>query len=258
MEDSRFWEQTKKRNEELSTINEIGRALTSSLDLKEILSIIMQQISFLLHPKNWSLLLVDEDRSELYFEIIVGDNTKKIRDLRLKVGEGVAGWVAEHGTPVLVQDVSKDTRFSPKADKLSQFKTKSIVCVPVISKDKTIGVIELVNYCDDKEFTQDDLRILSILADYTAIALDNARYYELARRLILTDELTGLYNSRYLHQLLNGEGEEELKDLSQVSMIFIDLDYFKNINDKFGHLIGSKTLRELGEVIKSSLKNTQI
>lgn len=257
MEDSRFWEQIKKRNEELSTINEIGRALTSSLDVKEILSIIMQQISFLLQPKNWSLLLVDEDKSELYFEIIVGDFTQKIRDLRLKIGEGIAGWVAQHSTPVLVQDVSKDPRFSPKADKLSEFKTKSIVCVPVISKDKTIGVIELVNYCDDKEFTQDDLRILSILADYTAIALENARYYELARRLILTDELTGLYNSRYLHQLLNGEGEDELRDLSQVSMIFIDLDYFKNINDKFGHLIGSKTLRELGEVIKGSLNNTQ-
>jgi diguanylate cyclase (GGDEF)-like protein len=257
MEDSRFWEQIKKRNEELSTINEIGRALTSSLDVKEILSIIMQQISFLLQPKNWSLLLVDEDKNELYFEIIVGDFTQKIRNLRLKTGEGIAGWVAQHGTPVLVPDVSKDMRFSPKADKLSQFKTKSIVCVPVISKDKTIGVIELVNYCDDKEFTQDDLRILSILADYTAIALENARYYELARRLILTDELTGLYNSRYLHQLLNGEGEDDLKDLSQVSMIFIDLDYFKNINDKFGHLIGSKTLRELGEVLKGNLSANQ-
>jgi len=257
MEDSRFWEQIKKRNEELSTINEIGRALTSSLDLKEILSIIMQQISFLLQPKNWSLLLVDEDKKELYFEIIVGNSVNKIRELRLKIGEGIAGWVAQHGTPVLVPDVYQDKRFSPKADKFSQFKTKSIVCVPVISKDKTIGVIELVNYCDDKEFTQDDLRILSILADYTAIALDNARYYELARRLILTDELTGLYNSRYLHQLLNGEGEEDLKDLSQVSMIFIDLDYFKNINDKFGHLIGSRTLRELGEVIKSNLTDKQ-
>jgi len=261
MEDSHFWEQIKKRNEELSTINEIGRALTSSLDVKEILSIIMQQISFLLQPKNWSLLLVDEEKNELYFEIIVGEtteNTEKIRNLRLKVGEGIAGWVAQHGTSVLVPDVSNDPRFSPKADKLSQFKTKSIVCVPVISKDKTIGVIELVNYCDDKEFTQDDLRILSILADYTAIALENARYYELAKRLILTDELTGLYNSRYLHQLLNGEGEEELKDLSQVSMIFIDLDYFKNINDKFGHLIGSKTLRELGAVIKDNLKTKQM
>jgi diguanylate cyclase (GGDEF)-like protein len=257
MEDSRFWDQIKKRNEELSTINEIGRALTSSLDLKEILSIIMQQISILLQPKNWSLLLVDEEKNELYFEIIVGNNAQKIRNLRLKVGEGIAGWVAQQGTPVLVPDVYKDARFSPKADKLSQFKTKSIVCVPVISKDKTIGVIELVNYCDDKEFTQDDLRILSILADYTAIALENARYYELARRLILTDELTGLYNSRYLHQLLNGEGEDELKDLSQVSMIFIDLDYFKNINDKFGHLIGSKTLRELGEIIKENLNSAQ-
>src|SRR5512136_671865 len=102
MEDTHFWEQIKKRNEELSTINEIGRALTSSLDVKEILSIIMQQISFLLQRKNWSLLLVDEEKHELYFEIIVGDFTEKLHDLRLKIGEGIAGWVAEHGASVLV------------------------------------------------------------------------------------------------------------------------------------------------------------
>ncbi len=257
MEDKSFWEQIQKRNEELSTINEIGRALTSSLDVREILSIIMQQISFLLQPKNWSLLLVDDVKGDLYFEIVVGDNADKIKNLRLKMGEGIAGWVAENGKPVLVSDVYKDPRFSPKADRASNFKTKSIVCVPVVSRDRAIGVIELVNYCDDKEFTEDDLRILSILADYTAIALENARYYDMARRLILTDELTGLYNSRYLHQLLNGEGEDEMKDLSQVSMIFVDLDYFKNINDKYGHLIGSKTLRELGGLLKGTLKGKE-
>jgi len=253
MEDKRFWDQVKKRKEELSTINEIGRALTSSLNVKEILSVIMQQIRVLLHPKNWSLLLVDEAKGDLYFEIVVGENAQKIKDMRLKMGEGIAGWVAEHRKPLLVSDVYKDPRFSPKADQASNFRTKSIVCVPVVSRDRNIGVIELVNYCDDKDFTEDDLRILSILADYTAIALENARYYDMAKRLILTDELTGLYNSRYLNQLLNGEGEDDLKDLSQVSMIFIDLDYFKNINDKYGHLIGSRTLRELGELLRDTL-----
>jgi diguanylate cyclase (GGDEF)-like protein len=253
MEDKNFWEQVKKRNEELSTINEIGRALTSTLDAKVILSIIMQQISFLLQPKNWSLLLVDDDKDDLYFEIVVGEYAEKIKDIRLKMGEGIAGWVAQNGKPLLLSNVYDDPRFSPKADLLSNFRTKSIVCVPVISRDRTIGVLELINYCDDKEFTEDDMRILSILADYTAIALENARYYDMAKRLILTDELTGLYNSRYLHQLLNGEGDEELKDINQVSMIFIDLDYFKNINDKFGHLVGSKTLRELGSLLQNVL-----
>jgi len=260
MKDKDFWGEIQQGNEEISTINEIGRALTSSLDIKEILSIIMQQVKVLLNPENWSLLLVDEVTNELYFEIVVGDRSDKIKDLRLKMGEGIAGWVAQNAEPLLVPDVSADPRFTPKVDEISDFKTKAIICVPVISKGKTLGVIELINYNDDKSdsFGEDDLRVLSILADYIAIALDNARYYNIARKLILTDELTGLYNSRFIHQLLNGEGHDEVKNLSQVSMIFIDLDYFKNINDKYGHLMGSKTIKEFGELLNGLLREGDI
>lgn len=257
MKESQKRDRIQTRHDELITINEIGRALTSSLDVKEILSIIMHQISILMQPENWSLLLIDEDKNELYFEIIVGENTDKIKDLRLKVGEGIAGWVAKHGEPLLVPDVSKDPRFSSKADSKSEFTTKSIICVPVESKGRILGVIELINYYDDNVFKEKDLNILSILADYTAIALENARYYNMARKLIMTDELTGLYNSRFLHQLLDGKGEK-LTDLSQVSMIFIDLDYFKNINDKYGHLMGSRTLKEFGELLNGVLGDEDI
>ena len=248
-------------NQEFSSINEIVTAITSSLDYNEILSIIMQQISVLLHPKNWSLLLFDENTNELFFEIAVGEKADKIKDIRLKIGEGIAGWVAEHGEPLLVPDVSKDPRFSPKADKISDFKTKSIICVPVKSKGKILGVIELLNYCDVKEqYKEDDLRVLSILADYTAIALENARYYDMAKRLILTDELTGLYNSRFLNQLLDGQmvEDENIRNIRQISMIFIDLDYFKNVNDKYGHLVGSKVLKEFGELLQKCARKHDI
>jgi diguanylate cyclase (GGDEF)-like protein len=244
---------TNLANKEFSSINEIVTALTSSLEYKEILSIIMQQISVLLHPQNWSLLLIDEKTNELFFEIAVGEKAERIKDLRLKVGEGIAGWVAEHGEPLLVPDVSKDPRFSPKADNMSKFETKSIICVPVNSKGRTLGVIELINYCDvEEQYKEDDLRVLSILADYTAIAIENARYYDMARRLIMTDELTGLYNSRFLNQLLDGQGveDENIRNIRQVSMIFIDIDYFKNVNDKYGHLVGSRTLKEFGGLLK--------
>ena len=260
MENNNIWGEIHKRDEELSTINEIGRALTSSLDSKEIISIIMMQIKVLLHPENWSLLLLDEEKNELYFEIAVGAMTEKLKGISLKMGEGIAGWVAENGEPLLVPDVSKDHRFSPKMDEISNFSTKSIICVPVKSKGKTLGVIELINYYRDNsnEFREDDLRILSILADYTAIALENARYYDMARKLILTDELTGLYNSRYLHQLLDGGGDASIQGLSQAAMIFIDLDYFKTVNDKHGHLVGSKTLREFGMLLHEEKGEGQI
>src|ERR1700733_1865581 len=83
--------------EELAAFNEIGKALTSTLDIREVLKMIMQKVSEILRPENWSLLLVDERTGELYFEAAVGDGADKIRDLRIKMGEGIAGWVALEG-----------------------------------------------------------------------------------------------------------------------------------------------------------------
>jgi diguanylate cyclase (GGDEF)-like protein len=247
--------------EDFSSISKILEALTSTLDFKEILSIIMHQVSILLRPKNWSLLLVDEETNELYFEIVVGERAEKIKNIRLKMGEGVAGWVAEHGEPLLIPDVEKDNRFTPKVDEVSNFQTKSIICVPVTSKGRTLGVIELINYYeDDRSFTENDLGILTTFANYTAIALENALYYDMARKLILTDELTGLKNSRFLLHLLDGQGVdmEDIQGINQIAMIFIDLDYFKNVNDKHGHLIGSRTLKEFGKLLSENIRKQDI
>ena len=99
--------------ERLSLFHEVGKALFSTLDLQKILQTIMEKISDLLQPDTWSLLMVDEKARELYFEIAIGHGAEKLKDVRLKLGEGIAGWVAEHGEPVLVEDVRRDNRFSP-------------------------------------------------------------------------------------------------------------------------------------------------
>ncbi|MEK7803308.1 MAG: GAF domain-containing protein, partial [Deltaproteobacteria bacterium] len=99
-----------RRIRQLSSFSELGKALTSTLDLKEVLNIVMEKISEMLQPKNWSLLLRDDETNELYFEILVGEGTEKLKDLRLKIGEGIAGWVAREGIPLLVPDVNKDPR----------------------------------------------------------------------------------------------------------------------------------------------------
>lgn len=90
---------------------DLARSLTSSLNLSEILENIMTKVGELLKPRNWSLLLMDADGSRLYFEIVVGDGADLLRGCRLKVGEGIAGWVAQSGQSVLIEDVRKDPRF---------------------------------------------------------------------------------------------------------------------------------------------------
>ena len=116
---------------ELASINEIGKALTSTLDLDEVLRLIMTKISEHLRPENWSLLLVDEEGRELSFVIAVGPGSEGLKGITLKVGEGVAGWVAANGEPLVIPDVSLDPRFSKRVDNLSGFRTESIICVPL-------------------------------------------------------------------------------------------------------------------------------
>ncbi|MBI5809954.1 MAG: sensor domain-containing diguanylate cyclase [Deltaproteobacteria bacterium] len=243
---------------QLATFNEIGKALTSSLDLKEILNIVMDKISVLLRPKNWSLMLLDTETSELRFEIAIGPGSEKIKDLRLKLGEGVAGWVAKEKQPLLVPDVSKDPRFSKKADKVSKFKTQSIICVPLAARNKCLGVIELINKVEENGFGEEDLRILTTLADYTAIAIENAIYLKKVEELTDTDDLTKLYNSRFLHRRLDYEVERARRFKYDLSMIFLDLDHFKQVNDRYGHLSGSKLLKEVARLISGVIRNVDM
>lgn len=244
----------KRQIERLSLFHEVGKTLASTLDLQKILQTIMEKISDFLQPDSWSLLMLDEKTQELYFEIAIGSGANKLKDVRLKLGEGIAGWVAQHGEPVLVQDVKKDPRFNARLDELTQFDTRSVVCVPIKGRDKVLGVIELVNFLGRDSFRKEDIPILKNLADYAAIALENARYVQRIHELTITDDCTALYNARHLHFVLDAEIYRSSRYGYEFSVIFIDLDHFKQVNDTYGHLVGSKLLWMIGDVIKGHLR----
>ena len=214
----------------------------------------MEKISDLLQPDTWSLLMLDEDTQELYFEIAIGAGAEKLRDVRLKLGEGVAGWVAQHGEPVLVENTRHDPRFTPKVDELTHTETRSIVCVPIKAHGHVLGVIELVNALGKPSFGTEDIPILKSLADYAAIALENARYVQRIHELTITDDCTALYNARHLNFVLDTEIYRSNRYGYEFSVIFIDLDHFKQVNDVHGHLVGSKLLWMIGDSIKAHLR----
>ncbi len=244
----------KRQVERLSLFHEVGKALFSTLDLQKILQTIMEKISDLLQPDTWSLLMLDEETQELYFEIAIGAGAERLRDVRLKLGEGVAGWVAQTGEPVLVENTSIDTRFSGKIDELTHTETRSIVCVPIKAHGHVLGVIELVNTLGKPSFGTEDIPILKSLADYVAIALENARYVQRIHELTITDDCTALYNARHLNFVLDTEIYRSNRYGYEFSVIFIDLDHFKQVNDVHGHLVGSKLLWMIGDSIKGHLR----
>ena len=236
---------------EVAVFQELGKALTSSLQLDQVLRTIMEKIDEFLRPDNWSLLLLDEDKQELYFELAVGTASQALKDVRVKMGQGIAGWVAAHGETVVVPDTSKDTRFFGKVDEKTKTETHSIVAVPVRFRDTCLGVIELINCIGPEGFDPRDLKLLEALSDFAAIALENARHVKRIHELTITDDCTTLYNARHMGFILETEIYRSQRYNYEFSLIFIDLDHFKQVNDTQGHLVGSRLLAEIGNSLKA-------
>src|SRR5712672_263877 len=244
---------TKRQLQEVAIFNDVAKALTSSLNLDSILQTIMDKMAEFFRPDTWSLLMVDEQKDELYFAIAVGDAAETLKTVRLKVGEGIAGWVARHGESLIVPDVYNDARFAKRIDEMTKWKTRSIICVPLKSKHRVLGVIQLIN-CAMESFTNQETFFLQSLCDYAAIAIENARAVEKIQELTITDDCTGLYNARHLYKTLETEVYRSSRFGYEFSILFIDLDHFKSVNDTHGHLIGSKLLAEIGYLVKAQLR----
>lgn len=239
---------------EVAIFHELGKALTSSLQLDQVLRTIMEKIEEFLHPDTWSLLLVDEARRDLYFELAVGNGAEALKEVRIQLGQGLAGWVAQNGQAVIVPDVSKDKRFFAQVDEKTKMETHSIVAVPVRFRDHVLGVIELINCVGSEGFHDRDLALLEALSDFAAIALENARHVQKIHELTITDDCTTLYNARHMNFILETEIYRSQRYGFEFALVFIDLDYFKKVNDTFGHLMGSKLLAEIGSVIKTNCR----
>jgi diguanylate cyclase (GGDEF)-like protein len=237
---------------------EVGKLLTSTHDLEEILELIVLKMSQLIRAENWSLLLKDGSTGELTFAAVAGVNKASLTGSVLPPGVGIAGHVAMTGEPLFVPDVSGDLRFHRDVDTATGFKTESIICVPLRIHAKTVGVIEIINADDVAAFRTDELPILSILADYAAIAIQNARYVTRIRKMSITDEYTGLYNARYLHKIVEEQINSSVKKGTKFGVVFADVDDFKTVVDKYGHLLGGQVLREIGQTMTCCLETSDI
>lgn len=233
---------------------DIAKSITSSLEVSTIINKIMELVHSFFRPANWSLLRVDQEKNELYFVVSEGLDAEKVKDLRLKIGEGVAGHVAETGKSVIVADVNRNNHFNNSIDQLSGFKTTSLVAVPIVFQNKVLGVIELINTLHEKEFTNKELEILETIADFSAIALNNAIIHEQITFLANHDPLTELYNRAFLATLFSSNSNNasftDFDDTYSIA-ILIDVNHFKQINDQFGHVAGDKVLIRLAELLKT-------
>jgi len=240
--------------ERILTCIEFSKALVSAYDMETLLTAVLERIKVLIPARNWSLLLVDPQTKELYFAVTVGLDQQLLKGVRLKIGEGIAGTVAQTGTPTFIPDASKDERFSQKVDHITGFATHSIIALPLLVRGEVVGVFEVVNVENQEFFREKYLPLLEILGDYVAIAVDNVHNLQKLQARTFIDEVTGFYNTRYLAIKLDKFiGEVLTREDKELSVVFLDLDDFKHVVDTYGHLKGTKVLSEVARVIHGVL-----
>jgi diguanylate cyclase (GGDEF)-like protein len=241
----------------LAILTDVVKTANSILEPRKVIELVMEKIRQLIPSEAWSLLMIDEEKQELVFEAALGAKGRDVSAFRLKLGEGVAGWVAQSGQPAIVNDAARDARFARRVDSRTQFQTRSILAAPLVSRGRTIGVLEILNRLGGR-FTRADLALVLTLVEPCAIAIENAILFQRTEQLTITDDLTRLFNSRYLNLYLGREIKRCKRHGIPLSVIFLDLDGFKNVNDQHGHLAGSGTLTEVGRILAQGVRESDI
>jgi len=190
--DRQIAELRQRLEHEVGTLNrliEITGLLNSTLNVDELLALIMRSGADLLEAETSSLFLLDEDRKELEIAVATGAPAADVMRQRIPAGTGIAGWVVEHGEPAVVDDPIGDARFFGGIDEQSGFQTRNVLAVPLRTKEKVIGVVEIINKREGS-FSQDDVRVATALADQAGTAIDNARLYARLADAVVTSRMS--------------------------------------------------------------------
>ncbi len=202
-ENARLKKQLQKKDKELYSIQRIGKALGSTLNIDMLLKLIMQEITTLMDADRSTLYILDHERKELWAKIALKAEVKEIRQ---KIGRGISGHVAATGETINIPDAYQNPRFDPKTDRKTGFTTRSMLCMPVWqphpreNQQQIIGVIQVLNKKDNGVFTEEDEDLLEALASQVAISIENARLYTRLEKKLREIDLLYIYE-----QILNSE-----------------------------------------------------
>lgn len=240
----------------MSILYNVSQAVNFIDDLKRLLQVILSKALMTLEAEKGSLMLYDYSENSLQVKVVYGLQDEKVENdinnglfecAKIKAGEGVAGTVFLEKKAIITNLGSNDPRFVKFGTATN---TDSLLCVPLIAKNEAIGVINISNKQKGKLFNQQDLEFMSALASQAAIAIDNAKLYELATK----DGLTKLYIYRHFYTLLENEIRRCFRYKHKMSLLMMDIDNFKLINDTYGHLVGDQILREISAKITQNIR----
>jgi diguanylate cyclase (GGDEF)-like protein len=255
LENAHLRAQASDRRQGLTSLTELMRNSASTLSITDLFQIVLDRSTASVEAEQGSLMLLDEDRNELVVKAIKGLNPKIVEAMRIRPGEGISGSVFAEGKPLLVSNLETDERVLQQ--KRPRYRTRSFVSLPLRADDKTIGVLNVADKVSGNPFTSYDLDLLTSIATYTMIAVQRSEFHrrtEELKQISITDSLTGLLNRGHFQERLAEEIERFKRHKLPFSLIMIDIDDFKRLNDTHGHVVGDEALVTTTKAIRNSIR----
>ncbi len=237
------------RSAQMSALYAVGRTISAMHELEGLLRAIVESAAVITGAHRCSLMLLDEGEAVLRIRAARGVPEWIQNTAVARLGEGVAGYVAEMGEPLLIEDIRRDPRFDPRIES-RYYGNHSLLSVPLIVQGATRGVLNMNDKESGRPFTQTDLELAVLLASQAAVAIDNAYLYEQLRMLAATDSLTRLYNHRHFMTRLDAAVKHARRHGRPLSILMMDLDHFKRVNDTYGHQQGDRVLQAFSSILK--------
>ena len=234
----------------LEVLLQLTAQLTDDRPLEDFLKAVTEASVEVLHAEHGSVRLLDPSRSMLLSGARSGTGVSD-RPMEFKRGEGVLGWVVDNSQPVRIGDTSNDARWV--SGKKQGFDVASIMAEPLWSSGDVIGVLAVTSAKPDA-FTESDQLVLRLLANCSAPPIERARL----RRLAMFDDMTMAFNHRYLNPRIVEEMERAGRSGGEVSLLYMDLDHFKSVNDKFGHAVGDIVLRMFADRVRKAVRRVDV
>lgn len=224
-------------------LREVAETLTSTLDFEKAPVLIVRKTLDIVGKEGVCLLYLAEVEGQ---KLALKASWKS--KIKAKTGDEFDDWVLRQGQVLLVENADNDFRFTV-SDVARERQIGSLISAPLISGERIIGVLR-VDSEEPNTFVTDDLRLLNVVAVLSAVAIHNAQLYRTTEELAITDGLTGLYVHRYFHECLGKELRRATRSHSLLSVLMIDIDHFKNYNDRYGHAVGDIVLKKVAEILK--------
>jgi len=236
---------------DFSLLYDIGQQINQTVHIEELYSLVANAMRKELNLSNFSLMRWNRTRNCLEFKAMFGlEISKSMTEITFSPGEGIAGQVLNTGKEMYVPNCSRDHRFVAIEGLRME---GSLLVMPLQYKGDTLGVINFGRAGEDS-FSAQEIQMLKLVSNQVALTMANAELYTKTQELSVTDELTQVYNRRHFQQVLQLEWKRASRFRRNLSVLMADVDFFKKVNDQFGHLIGDEILRQMGGLLKSCLR----